>query len=286
MLLTPSPYLLPRHELRHIRWSKSEVLSGRLRTSCFSAVPPAPTFSQRGFTLTELAVVMVIVALLIGGMLLPLSAQQDIRAQQDTEKVLGEAKDALLGYVVVNGYLPCPDTDDDGAENVSGSGSTRVCASPDGDFPYQTVGTSQADGFNLRLRYRVTADFAKTFSLSTVGDITVIARGDDPNTPVTTESKKENNLVTTAPAVILSVGKNGYGGMPKGGGTRRSDPAGADELLNKTGSKKVSRTPTPGATGCGDNEVEATPLCEFDDQVVWLSTNTIFSRMISAGRLP
>lgn len=243
----------------------------------------APTLEQRGFTLTELAIVMFVVALLLGGMLLPLSAQQDIRARQETDKLLAEARDALLGYAVVNGRLPCPDTDGDGAEN----GSAGACTDQEGDFPYQTAGTTQADGWNFRLRYRVSSTFSNTIALSSSGDITVITRGDDPMTTGTTEAKKANNLVTTTPAVILSVGKNGLGGMPYGGGTRLSSPtAGTDELRNFSGTTKVSRTPTPVATGCSDDEVETTPICEFDDQLIWLSANTIFNRLVAAGKLP
>ncbi len=80
------------------------------------AVPPAPfqgipvriTFRQRGFTLIELAIVLFVVALLLGGMLLPLAAQQDIRNYGDTQKILVEARDALLGFAVANDRLPCP----------------------------------------------------------------------------------------------------------------------------------------------------------------------------------
>jgi hypothetical protein len=51
---------------------------------------------------------MFIVSLLLGGMLLPLSAQQDVRAYGDTQKTLAEARDALLGYAMANDRLPCP----------------------------------------------------------------------------------------------------------------------------------------------------------------------------------
>lgn len=242
----------------------------------------ALTLAPRGFTLVELAIVMFIVALLLGGMLLPLSAQQDIRARQETEKVLGEARDALLGYVVVNGRLPCPDIDDDGAEN----GSAGACAAQEGDLPYQTLGTAQSDGWGYRLRYRVASTFSGTIALASTGDITVITRGDDPATTGTAEFKHQNNLVTTTPAVILSVGKNGYGGLPRDGGTRTSlAAAGPDEILNSSGTTKVSRAPSPISSGCGDDEVEATSLCEFDDQLTWLSANAIFNRLVAAGKL-
>lgn len=248
------------------------------------AVAPAPTFARRGFTLIELAIVLFIVALLLGGMLLPLSAQQDIRARQETDKLLAETRDALLGYVVVNGSLPCPDTNFDGAAD----GSSGACTAQEGDFPYQTVGTTQADGWGYRLRYRVSSAFSGTIALTSASDISnlisIITRGDDPTTGGSTEAKKENALAT-APAVIYSVGKNGYGGTPRGGGTVSSPTAGTDEALNNSGTKKVSRSPMPITSGCADNEVEGTPLCEFDDQLVWLSANTIFNRLVAAGKL-
>jgi prepilin-type N-terminal cleavage/methylation domain-containing protein len=49
-------------------------------TAGTAAVLPAPSFhGARGFTLTEMAVVLLILTLLIGGMLMPLSAQDEVR---------------------------------------------------------------------------------------------------------------------------------------------------------------------------------------------------------------
>lgn len=72
--------------------------------------PPLTAPGQRGFTLTELAVVLVIVALLIGGMLIPLAAQDDLRRTQESQKSLTDVLDALLGFAATNGRLPCPAT--------------------------------------------------------------------------------------------------------------------------------------------------------------------------------
>ena len=58
--------------------------------------------SEAGFTLVELAVVLVIMAVLIGGMLVPLSAQRDIRNVSETQKQLSEIKEALLGFAIIN----------------------------------------------------------------------------------------------------------------------------------------------------------------------------------------
>ncbi|RIK16052.1 MAG: type II secretion system protein, partial [Anaerolineae bacterium] len=105
--------------------------------AALTAVPQRLTFS-RGFTLAEMAVVLVIVALLIAGMVLPLSAQQDIRARQETEKTLNDIRDALVGFAVANGRLPRPATSAvNGAENPATCGNDAACS---GFIPWATLG--------------------------------------------------------------------------------------------------------------------------------------------------
>lgn len=248
------------------------------------AVRRRPTFAVRGFTLTELAIVLFIVSLLLGGMLMPLSAQQEMRSRNETDKALAEARETVLGFTVINARLPCPDTDSDGLENVTSGACTNV----EGDLPYATIGTTQSDAYGNRLRYRVTAAFATTspaFSITTKGDITIASRGDDPTTTPAIESKFQNSLAKESAAVIISVGKNSYGGLRQEGGTRMAAPAaGTDELLNFAGTTKIRRLTNPAATNCSDL-TEGEPFCEFDDQLVWISTTTLVNRMISAGRL-
>ncbi|MGH6690515.1 MAG: type II secretion system protein, partial [Gammaproteobacteria bacterium] len=77
---------------------------------------------QRGFTLAELAIVFVIVALLIGGTVLTLSAQTEGREITDTQRTLDQARDATIGFALRNGRLPCPATN--GGNDISGVPTT------------------------------------------------------------------------------------------------------------------------------------------------------------------
>ena len=73
-----------------------------------------------GFTLVELAVVIAIIALLLGALLVPLATQHQLRKNKEAERELREIKEALIGFAIANGRLPWPDIDflPDGLENV------------------------------------------------------------------------------------------------------------------------------------------------------------------------
>jgi len=220
--------------------------------------PPAPSFFKRGFTLTELAVVLVIVALLLGGLMLPLAAQQDIRNTAETQRTLSDATEALLGYAASHQaadgkpYLPCPDTDTvpDGSENRTGT----ACTGQEGALPWSDLGIGRQDAWGNRLRYRVAAAFSNSgagFTLAAAGNLRVC-----------TEAACTATMATAVPAVVLSLGRNGTGTTTD-----------ADELENTDGDNDfVLRTQ---AAGGG-----------YDDSVAWLGQNILFNRMISAGRLP
>jgi type II secretory pathway pseudopilin PulG len=68
----------------------------------------APRRRITGFTLTELAVVFVIVVLLLGSAMYTLSAQTEQRNFEETRRRLEQARELVLAYAIVNGRLPCP----------------------------------------------------------------------------------------------------------------------------------------------------------------------------------
>ena len=64
--------------------------------------------SVRGFTLVEMALVLLIMGLILGSGLTLLGAQIERQKAQDTRQALEDARDALVGFAVANGRLPRP----------------------------------------------------------------------------------------------------------------------------------------------------------------------------------
>jgi prepilin-type N-terminal cleavage/methylation domain-containing protein len=244
----------------------------------------------RGFTLTELAVVVAIIALLIGGMLMPLLAQEDVRRSQQTQKQLKEAIDALIGHAAANGRLPCPATTaSNGQESFAAGGSALngSCSNfQDGFLPAATLGLAPTntnglliDAWNQPVRYAVYAgtingvvnpftrtDGAKAATMPEIGKVDALSVCNSATGITPGNCGAAGKLSDRAPAVLLSTGKNGA----IGGG-------GSDEAANLNGDAVfVSHEPAPAGAANG----------EFDDIVAWLSPNLLFNRMIAAGRLP
>jgi len=230
-----------------------------------------------GFSLIELAVVIVIITLLLGSLLIPLATQIDNRRYAETEKQLAHIREALIGFALAKRYLPCPAKsetngleDRDPATNACtdpGSGPTRA-----GFLPWVTLGVTRQDAWDNLFRYSVTPGFANSdpdlyFALDTNGDIQIKA------------SSTVNLTNNEIPAIVLSHGKNGYGATSSSGTARVSPGSWAgDEQVNATGFDKVYvrvRTENTAASGG-----------EYDDVVAWVSLNQLFARMVSAGRLP
>ena len=233
--------------------------------------------STGGFTLIEMAVALFIITLLLGGILVPLASRVEQKQISDTEKTLNEIKEALIGYAVAYGNLPCPDTSNDGAENVNtGTGRCSVIGSSNivyGNLPWQTLGvTNASDVWGNRFRYAVRDEYARrstssTFTLSTTNANVRVCE---------TASTCGSSLTSSAVAVVLSHGKNGYGATNSSGATNAVS-ASTDEQENTDNDRDfVSRIMTDQDASAG----------EFDDIVTWLPLYVLFNRMVAAGKLP
>lgn len=236
-----------------------------------------------GFTLIELAIVLVIVALLSGGLMMTLSAQYENVASSETQRRLNDAREALLGYAAANGRLPCPALG--GATGIESPVGGGVCNDNwDGFLPAITLGISPTnengyalDGWGNPIRYATTkavsSQVTTTNQIKTAWNAGTTLAGDlrvcSTATGITGSGGSAScatgsDLSTNAVAVIYSRGNNGA-----------IAPVSADEAANGDADRAfVSHTPTP----AGANE--------FNDLVTWISPNILYSRLIAAGRLP
>lgn len=111
---------------------------------------------QKGFNLVEMSLVLLIIGILSAGGFQMIKVQRDTAKYSSSKQSLQQVKEALLAFVLVNHYLPCPDTDatPDGKENRNG---TR-CTSDVGHIPYIDLGLNAnnvEDGWRNPIRYAV-----------------------------------------------------------------------------------------------------------------------------------
>jgi len=252
---------------------------------------------KNGFTLVEMAIVLVLMGLILGTGLTLLSAQQEQRRVEETKAKLDEAREALIGYAIINDRLPCPaTTTSNGYEDPIGGGA---CAHPyDGFVPAKTLGISGTDrsgylpdSWGNPIRYAVTTSNINAFttSMSSTGMSTLApnlhvcstATGITGTPPSCASGPPSTSLASGGvPAVIYSTGANMVG-LP--GSTGGTGGTGSDEAAN----------PNPNSAATVDRVFISHSLTSaaetggvFDDQVTWLSPYILFNRMVQAGRLP
>ncbi len=243
-------------------------------------------FIQRykGFTLVEMAIVLVILGFVLGALLLPLRAQREQVFLAQTNATLETAKQALLGFAQQQGRLPCPATAaSNGAELPLGGGA---CTQQVGFLPAATLGVEPTDaqgfaldGWNNRIRYAVTqvntAGGAATPDFTTANEMANIGIANlAPNIRVCGTSTVANcsaaiNLINNAVAVIYSTGATAaLGSVGK-----------ADETENLNAVANVDTVFVSHESRQNDANGE------FDHIVTWISPYVLYNAMIQAGQL-
>jgi prepilin-type N-terminal cleavage/methylation domain-containing protein len=246
---------------------------------------------QPGFTLVEMAIVLVIFGLLLATLLLSFQAQRNLALQTETNNTLNVARKALLGFAQTQGRLPCPATnngtatipDDTGNASPNASGA---CAQQVGFLPAVTLGIQPIDaqgfaldGWNNRIRYAVNqadnagaanTDFTTTDGMANRGIANL-----QPNLRVCSTSAgitasrcsggaEVNFLINNAVAVVYSTGAT----FAQGSG-------GADENANLNAD----------GVFVSHEERGNDPNGEFDHLVSWISPFVLYNSMIEAGQL-
>jgi len=251
-----------------------------------------------GFTIVELTVALFLFALLFGSIGIPLQTQIENRKIEQTERLLHEAREALLGYAAAHGYFPCPATAASAGQEPAGSDhASGVCPTYHGFLPAATLSFPGSDwqgygadgwgGAVNRIRYAVARQsvgpgthantFTRTNGMRTAG----IARLAAPSLSLLhvcssgtgvaagRSCGRAATIVSTTPVVLWSVGANAAAGGRSVDEAQNPNPNGgsADAVF-------VSRVRS---TIAGN---------EFDDIVTWIPMPVVVSRMVVAGQLP
>jgi prepilin-type N-terminal cleavage/methylation domain-containing protein len=207
------------------------------------------TRTQQGFTLIEIAMVVLIIGLITSGLLLGMGGIIDSAKYKDDQQRLKDIKTALLSHVAQKGYLPCPDTDNDGVENRTGNS----CESHRGFLPHIDLNTHAYNAYNARFYYHIdnntpgnpphtTRNSSDYFDNSTPGtpkftkdtpsgDISICENWNTTNNACEDDGYLAKNL----PLVVVSFGKNSaeaWGGSTDGTPNGCSAPLSAEEQLN------------------------------------------------------
>jgi prepilin-type N-terminal cleavage/methylation domain-containing protein len=206
---------------------------------------------QSGFSLIEMAIVLVILGFILGGVVTGLSSQREIQKNKNIQNQLEEIRNAVIGYVQINGRLPCPAS----LTSKGGSVSTPagVCTGGNSMVPYADLGIRGAlsegpdpvliDSWLQPIRYRVTSVLAGSWFYTSIPGTIGLTANPPPDfsicrTVPCPPAPSPNILATNIVAVFFSTG---------------------DPLI-----------PSVNITATTEFRSDA-PSSTFDDTVIWLS---------------
>ena len=243
-------------------------------------LPSPSTTRQSGFSLIELAIVLIVVALLTSGLLVGLSSQRNQAENKDAQRQQEIILDAILGFAMSSGRLPCPA--DPAIATASGAGSEelqctpadcsttdRICKLEHGVIPWRSLGLQETDPWGNRFTYFVGKEFSNPITQVEKDNGTRTRFGLDTVGRANIQDGAGQAVASDIPAVIVSHGSRGFGGYQSSGlqlaGATGDEAKNADATLTF-----VSHTPTE----------------NFDDLVTWVIPSILKSRLVTVGKLP
>ena len=274
----------------------------------------------RGFTLVEIAIAIFIITILLGSILVPLTTQVENRNYDTTQRMLDQAREALIGYAAAYGYFPCPASPASNGLEAGANHATGACAAAVtgantwiGFLPAATLGFTPVDanGYSVdawgltpqnRIRYAVssttvnaiTNPFTKTNGMRNAGMANILS------------CVQGAAVAVCAPAGGITGGLN-YVCNSGTGVTAGNNCNTAIKLTDNaiaviwssgpnaaTGGSSVHEAQNPNQNGGSADRLfvsrtRATAGAaggEFDDIVTWIGPPAVLNRLIATGQLP
>jgi len=280
----------------------------------------------KGFTLVEIAIVLLIVTILLGYTVALFPRQQELKQYRDLDRKMDEVIAAIVGFAQINGRLPCPAIPN--SAGVEDGGGAAECNNFGGFVPVNTLGISgrlNADSLLLDpwgnpYRYYVSSsdfddgggvgDFVVNGEMQQVGLVSTVPPYLDLDGQfiICDQGDLTLNDICDAPAVEVfgnALGGGGpYAGAPfvliSHGKNWNEAAAAGDELVNM-GATLTTALAIPNGPRLSPyllKDVSGVPpettfvrritgfADDFDDVVKWVSPNILYSKMIEAGQLP
>jgi prepilin-type N-terminal cleavage/methylation domain-containing protein len=249
--------------------------------------------STRGFTLIEQAVVLSVIALLLGSILVPLQTRIENRKIEETRRTIELAQEMLLGFAAANGYFPCPaDAASNGNEAHGADRLTGKCPVAHGYLPAALLGFKphDAQGFGVdawgdrtsnRIRYAVSTrtiggvpnaltrlNGLRSVPINSLGHMPLLHLCESGHGVTANDCGSAVTLASNAAVVVWSVGANGA-----------------------TGGASVHEAQNPNPNGGSADDVFVTrpfanvPAHEFDDILSWIPMTALVNRLLQAGQI-
>ena len=272
---------------------------------------------QSGFTLVEIAIVVLVVTILLGYTVAMFPVQQELKQYREVERDLDAIVEHLIGFAQVNGRLPCPDTTGDinatgagvinGLEDIDdlidndtgaggGDGNVDSCKAFSGLLPAGTIGINEeldangslVDPWGQPYRYHV-ADVdtgglgaSDLVSPNGVRDEGLANVGPNLNLVICRDSTNPGATDTACPVAADTIVANAAVVIYSSGRDRAS-AAFASNIQNENRDDFHDGTNDLVYTSTARSDVAG---AQYDDRVRWISPNLLFTRMIQADQLP
>lgn len=241
---------------------------------------------MRGFSLIELAVVLVIVGLLLGGGIAAFTATMEQTRRTDQDQQLKLVREALYGFAMRNRHLPCADIDHppDGVENRRSDGNC-MSGAKNGAIPWVTLGMARRDAWGYTLYYAVTTNPNPATTIEDYADRPASDESSfelDARANLRVEDGSGTAIAQEIPAVVVSFGAQG-GQVWTDGGFHCPGDGSPAEGFSAAETENCDGDQTFVEAGYRGSDAEKG---RFDDMVIWLPDTVLKARMVDAGRLP